>query len=226
MSATARDGSRVYEAELTREVGEFCRRVLGDGAAAREAAEAALAGRPERVVALGRAARACRQRAAAARAAAPMREVAPVSEVAPASEVAAGVGLAAAAGLEVAVANQALPGRQREALALREQLRLSYAQIGLAIGIDVAAVASLLARARLGLRAELRGAAPAGAVDGRCAERERALRVLARRQDSESLDGDDDDWILRHIGECQECARAHAAMLEASVRYRAWKRGR
>src|SRR5947209_8429582 len=57
---------------------------------------------------------------------------------------------------EMAYANARLPERQREALALRELLRLSYADIAIVMGIEAAAVAPLLARARLRLRAERR----------------------------------------------------------------------
>lgn len=211
MSAAARSHGGVYEAELAREVREFCRRVLGDGALAEQAAVTALEGEPERITALGRAARACRERAAAART---LPAPAPVADGELGSAVAA----------ELATATRALPDRQREVIALRELLRLSYAQIGLAMGVDATAVAALVARARLGLRAELRGNAATDLAGSTCEERERALRVLARRQDSEALDADEDGWVLDHLGACAECARAHAAMLEASVCYRAWRR--
>ena len=211
MSAAVRSRSGTYEAELAREVTEFCRRVLGDGEAARQAAAVALDGDPERVTALGRAARACRQRAASDRIAAgdgPRPD---------------GLSLSEAVAWELAVANQALPDRLREAITLRELLRLSYAQIGLAMGIDAGAVAALLARARLALRAELRGE-PLSTLGESCPDRGRALRVLARRHDSEPLGIEDDAWIHTHLRHCAECTRAHAAMLEASVRYRAWRR--
>jgi hypothetical protein len=84
--------------------------------------------------------------------------------------------------------------------------------------IDPAAVGPLLARARLRLREERRGARPAA---GTCDEGERALRLLALRQDGEAADAQDADWLLAHIGDCEECGAAHGAMLEASVVYRA-----
>jgi hypothetical protein len=116
-----------------------------------------------------------------------------------------------------------LAPRQREALALRELLRLSYEQIAELMALEPPAVASLLARARLSLRDELRG--PYTAVgEAPCTESERALRVLARRQDSEPLSEADDNWIFDHMGVCPACQRAHAMMLEASIRYRAWVR--
>ena len=122
---------------------------------------------------------------------------------------------------ELAVATARLPERQREALALRELLALSYEQIAAVMGLDPAAVAPLLARARLRLRAELRGAAPeprqrcARSTTGRC-----ALATPRRTASRSPLE--DDDWLLDISAGCAECETAHAAMLEASVCYRAW----
>ena len=79
--------------------------------------------------------------------------------------------------------------------------------------------------ARLDLRARLRGG-DGGARAPRCAERERALRMLARRQDGEPVAGDDEDWLLDASGSCAACRVPHAAMLEASVCYRALARRR
>jgi hypothetical protein len=131
----------------------------------------------------------------------------------------AAAGLAEAVDAEMAAATAGLPERHREALALRESLRLSHDQLAKVMGIDPAAVAPLLARARLALREQRRGV-PSGS--GTCGDRDRALRSLARRQDSEPLTGDDDEWLLAHLGTCEECNRAHAAMIEASACYRAW----
>jgi hypothetical protein len=88
------------------------------------------------------------------------------------------------------------------------------------MGIDSAAVPALLARARLALRTELRGG-PASPGE-ECPDRERALRALARRQDGEQAEAAEADWIRDHLACCRACERAHAAMLEASVCYRAW----
>ena len=87
------------------------------------------------------------------------------------------------------------------------------------LGIDTAAVAPLLARSRLRLRAELRGA-PVTASD--CPERERMLRTATLRQDGEPVPAADDEWFIDHLGHCSGCSRAHAAMLEGSVCYRGW----
>jgi RNA polymerase sigma factor (sigma-70 family) len=195
------------------EVHEFCERVLGDGPAAAGAAKEALAsGRSDRVQLLAAAARACRR---SAELQAPARPTAAGSEPRAMSEAIAG---------ELAAATASLPERQREALALRELMRLSHQQLATVMGIEPAAVALLLARARLRLRAERRGAP--SEETSTCAERERALRTLARRQDSEPLSGEDDEWLLAHLGACAPCSRAHAAMLEASVCYRAWPSAR
>jgi hypothetical protein len=188
------------------EVHEFCLRVLGPGADADAAAREALSEpRGSRVALLSAAARACRARAV---------EHAPAA----AENGSAPTDLAGAVDAEVRDAVARLPERQREALALREVLHLSHEQIATVMGIDGAAVAPLLARARLRLR-ELRRDAPA--APAACDQRDRALRALARRQDSEPLTGDDDEWLFAHLGSCPECDQAHAAMIEASVCYRA-----
>jgi hypothetical protein len=119
----------------------------------------------------------------------------------------------------VSAASAKLPDQQREALALRELLGLNHAELASVLELDAEAVAPLLGQARIALRAELRGTpAPPGA----CLEYERALRTATARQDRESVDEADEDWLLTHLGHCPECARAHAAMLEGSACYRGW----
>src|SRR5712671_2808628 len=120
---------------------------------------------------------------------------------------------------ELASATAALPERHREALALRERAALSYEQISAAMGIGAPAVPLLLARARLRLREQLRGGAAVSAPP--CDERDRALRSLAIRQDAEPISEADAEWLIGHLGECDSCSRTHAAMLEASLCYRA-----
>jgi hypothetical protein len=46
---------------------------------------------------------------------------------------------------------------------------------------------------------------------------------MTRRQDREAVSLEDEDWLLEHLGSCESCPRLHAAMLEASVCYRAWR---
>jgi len=197
------------------EVHEFCRRMLGGAALADEAAaQARAANGSDRIALLTAAAAACRERAE-------QRDGIPPADddqlEAPAP------GLSASVARELSLATARLPERQREALALRELLRLSYEQISRVLGIEPAAVAPLLARARLRLRAERRGAG--AEQDTGCLERDRALRVLACRQDSEPLSAEDHSWLLAHLAVCRACETAHAAMLEASVCYRAWPHG-
>jgi hypothetical protein len=122
---------------------------------------------------------------------------------------------------ELAAASSRLSEAEQEALACRERQRLSHGEIAQELGLENEVQAALLlARARLRLRAELRGTAPES--PGGCGTRERALILLAKRQDGESLEPDEEDWIRQHMAECEPCERAHAAMLEASVCYRAW----
>jgi hypothetical protein len=192
------------------EVEEFCQRVLGPGATAEEAATGARALEgADRVELLAAAARACRERAELAGNGASAEIVPPQPER---------EGLAASVSAEIAAAVAGLPERQREALALRESLRLSHEQISRVMAIELAAVAPLLARARLRLRSERRGTPVE--LETACADRDRALRILTRRQDSEPLSAEADEWVFEHLAGCEECERAHAAMLEASVSYR------
>jgi hypothetical protein len=186
----------------------FCVRMLGQG----ETADAA-----QRV---GRdAAHGDRLRALAAAAAA-CREHVPDGGGQPATAEGEPGSLAEAVAREVAHATGRLPERQREALALRDLLGLSYAEIGTVVGIDPSGVAPLLARARLRLRVELRGE---GVPMPSCDERERSLRTIASRQDGEPVSDADEDWLIEHLGHCVGCARAHSTMLEASACYRAWR---
>jgi hypothetical protein len=95
------------------------------------------------------------------------------------------------------------------------------------IGVEPAAVAPLLARARLRLRVALRGSGPGGPgadlIQPPCESRDRALRALARRQDGQPMSLEDEDWLLDHIATCPSCERDHAAMLESSACYRGWR---
>jgi hypothetical protein len=190
------------------ETTELCSRLLGRREGAVQAAEEAHRRVPvsDRLGLLAAAVTACRARES-------VEVTPPVATVEPR-------GLTRAVAGELAIANGGLPQRQREALALRELLGLSHEQVALAIGIDPVAVASLLARARLRLRAQLRGGPDANLG---CAEREQSLPAIARRQDSAPVGDEETTWLMEHLGHCQACTAAHAAMLEASVCYRAWR---
>lgn len=198
------------------EVRRFCVRMLGDGPAAREAEqEARAAGHGDRVAKLRAASVACRDRAGAG-------PGAPPGDAQPDTHAATGGpdGLSHAVALELAAATRRLPAPQREALVLRELLGLPYDEVAEIGGLDADAVALLLARARIGLRAELRGS---GQPQPDCHERERALRTIALRQDGQPVSDADDDWLFDHLGHCRGCGQAHAAMLEATACYCAWR---
>lgn len=190
------------------EVRTLCRRVLGAGPAANEAAARAFveAGPNDRLAVLAAGLRACDQRAD--------DRQGPTEVDSPPS------GLADAVARELAAASARLPARQRAALALRERLGLSYEEIATVVGLDPPAVGSLLAQARLQFRAQRRGGADATAG---CEQRERVLSIIARRQDGEPRAPEDDDWLMDHLVVCRSCEEAHAAMLEGSVCYRAWQ---
>jgi hypothetical protein len=189
----------------------FCVRMLGPGDAAWAVEQAArAAGHGDRVEALTAAATACRGRDRV--------------DAQPAAEASAlgleSSGLAQTVARELSLATSKLPERQREALALRELLGLPHQEVAQVVGMENVAVAPLLARARLRLRTELRGD---GEPRAECPERERSLRTIALRQDSEEVAAADEDWLIEHLGHCAGCAQAHAAMLEASACYRAWR---
>jgi hypothetical protein len=208
------------------DLARFCARMLGDGPAARAAEERArAAGSGDRTAMLRAAAAAMRQGQDPG--AEPARNAAAITPAA--TTAAAGdpdaahppdpAGLSEAVARELAAATGRLPMAQREVLALRELLGLSYDEIAGVAGVQADAVPLLLARARLDLRTELRGA---GEPQPPCDERERALRTIARRQDAAGAPAADEDWLIDHLGHCRGCRQAHAAMLEASACYRAW----
>jgi hypothetical protein len=192
------------------EVYEYCVRMLGAGALAIHAShEAFVTGGSDRIDRMTGAVQACRSRAEEA-----------------AASGGAGIGpgsgtLADSVAREVADANAHLPADQREALALRDLVGLSHQQIATVLQISPYATGMLVARARLALRAQRR--ATDEEPDDSCDDRERALTLMVRRQDREPIVEEDEDWLLSHLGSCQPCRRVHAAMLEASVCYRAWR---
>jgi sigma-70-like protein len=192
------------------EVYEYCVRMLGAGALAIHAShEAFVTGGSDRIDRMTGAVQACRSRA----------EEAAAWEGA---GIGAGSGtLADSVAREVADANAHLPADRREALALRDLVGLSHQQIATVLQISPYAAGMLVARARLALRAQRR--ATDEEPDDSCDDRERALTLMVRRQDREPIAEEDEDWLLSHLGSCQPCLRVHAAMLEASVCYRAWR---
>ncbi len=193
---------------MTGELELFCRRVLGDGPVAAEVALAARRAGGDRVDGLRMAARLCRDQ--------PAKSGGPPARTTPEP----GEDLRRNVAAEMAAATRRLPERQREVLALRDALRLAYPDIAAAMEMEPVAVAPLLARARLRLRATRRGTEPVG-VDA-CPEADRALRVLACRQDAEPLQPAEEDWLHAHLAGCATCEMAQGAMLEAASCYRAW----
>ena len=202
------------------DVARFCVRMLGEGRDARAAREAAgNGGDTERGAMLRAAVAAVRQGSEPAAEPAPNAPAAPDTETAAEDRPTDPDALPEAIARELAAATARLSIAEREVLALRELLRLPYDEIADATDAAEDAIAPLLARARLDLRAQLRGA---GEPQPECDERERALRTIARRQDGEDVLAADDDWLIEHLGHCRGCRQAHAAMLEASACYRAW----
>ncbi len=203
------------------DLARFCTRMLGDGPAARAAEEQARAGADgDRTTMLRAAAVAIRRSQDPAGEPAPTATAGtPATGDLDAADPPDPAGLSEAVARELAAATGRLRFVQREALALRELLGLSYDEIAGVAGVQADAVPLLLARARLDLRTALRGA---GAPQPPCDERERALRTIARRQDAEGASAADEDWLIDHLGHCRGCRQAHAAMLEASACYRAW----
>ncbi|HYZ81761.1 MAG TPA: sigma factor-like helix-turn-helix DNA-binding protein, partial [Solirubrobacteraceae bacterium] len=201
------------------DLGRFVVRMLGDSPAARAADERARGGGGdgERTAMLRAAVAAVRQGAE------PAPEPSPTAPAA--TDPDAGdrptdpARLADAVAGELAAACDRLPIAEREVLALRELLGLSYDEIADVTDVERDAVAPLLARARLHLREALRGAAH---PEPACDERERALRTIALRQDGEEVLAADENWLIDHLGHCRGCRQVHAAMLEASACYRAW----
>lgn len=120
----------------------------------------------------------------------------------------------------IRAANARLPERQREVLALREIEGMSYEDIADLLEMNSNSVAQLISRARIRLRDELRGEAAASITAG-SVDCERALPLLARRQDGK-LDQGDGEWLELHLTGCTTCPLAAEAMAEAGASYRAW----
>ncbi len=122
---------------------------------------------------------------------------------------------------EIREANARLPERQREALALRELEGLSYDEIAAIMGMNRNSVAQLISRARLNLRAELRGTA-LESVATSSADCERALPLISSRDDGQLEDGAEATWLGAHLAACGVCQVRVEAMHEAGTSYRAW----
>jgi hypothetical protein len=107
----------------------------------------------------------------------------------------------------VHAANAALPGPEREVLALLAESGLGYDGVAELMGLTPAAVGSLAATARLRL-------AEAAPVPERCRPQ---LPRLAGLIDGETL------AAPNHPARCPDCAAAEEAMRRADAAYRAWQ---
>jgi RNA polymerase sigma factor (sigma-70 family) len=118
---------------------------------------------------------------------------------------------------QIRLANESLPARQREVLALRELGELSYGEVAQIMGMNQNSVAQLISRARINLRDGLRQTA-LGSVAAASPQCDRAMPLLAMHQDGLL----EDPWLVEHLMECGACRVRLEAMEEAGVAYRQW----
>ena len=118
---------------------------------------------------------------------------------------------------QIRLANESLPERQREVLALRELEDLSYGEVAQIMGMNQNSVAQLISRARINLRDGLRQTA-LGSVASASPDCDRALPLLAKHQDGLL----EDAWLVEHLMACGACRVRLEAMEEAAVAYRQW----
>jgi RNA polymerase sigma factor (sigma-70 family) len=137
--------------------------------------------------------------------------------VGPADETA----LLAAHQEQIRVANEQLPPRQREVLALREVGELSYDEVAEVMGLNRNAVAQLISRARLNLRDALRRGA-LGSIAAGSPDCEAALPLLALAQDHGLDDAARAERLATHLAGCATCRVRVEAMEEAGAAYRLW----
>ena len=122
---------------------------------------------------------------------------------------------------QVRLANDQLPPRHREVLALREVAGRSYEEIGAIMGISENAAAQLIWRAR----GKLREAMTAGAVASIVAttdDCETAQLLLNRLHDGEPITEEEQDWLDEHLEECGSCRAARGMVFEVGASYRMW----
>ena len=122
---------------------------------------------------------------------------------------------------QVRQANDQLPPRHREVLALREVAGRSYEDIGQIMGISENAAAQLIWRAR----GKLREAMTAGAVASVVAatdDCETAQLLLNRLHDGEPITEEEQEWLDEHLEECGSCRAARGMLFEVGASYRMW----
>ena len=113
--------------------------------------------------------------------------------------------------MDPVAANAALPGPEREVLALLAESGFGYAGIGELLGLRPEAVAELAAGARL----RLAGSGPGELPDACRAQ----LPHLAATIDGEAIASPDP----AHLSSCPACANAREAMRAAAAAYDAWR---
>lgn len=122
---------------------------------------------------------------------------------------------------EIRAANDSLPERQREVLALFELEGMSYDEIAAVMEMNRNSVAQLISRARINLRDALRSTALAS-VAGSTPDCERALPLIALGDDGQPTTRANARWLRAHLATCDTCSLSREAMAEAGVSYRAW----
>ena len=215
----------------------FCERLLGSASAAADATQEAFfdvlrgasdsheeEGRPFGV-ALYRAARSASYAALGdpgqGEPADELGQAAPKAELEPAVVDPARVEMLSTLQEDVRAANALLPEPGRELLALRDGEELPYDHIAQVVDTSPQAVGGFLWLARLEFRDRMRGSALATAATS-SRDCERALPLLARRQDGQPDGAGDRDWLVEHLDCCPTCPVARDAMQEAAIAYRAW----
>jgi RNA polymerase sigma factor (sigma-70 family) len=123
----------------------------------------------------------------------------------------------------VRAANERLPVRQREVLALREIEGLSYEEIGERMELSPNAAAQLAWRARGRFRRLVRHGA-LGGIAAATAECQRAMTLTTLAEDG-PLREDEAVWLERHLEECDRCRASRAVMAEIGSTYRVWAPG-
>ncbi|HEX2097366.1 MAG TPA: sigma factor-like helix-turn-helix DNA-binding protein [Solirubrobacterales bacterium] len=120
---------------------------------------------------------------------------------------------------QLVTASARLPERQREALELRELQGLSYKDIAARLETTWACVGQLIAHGRINLYDELHGTILASVAPS--PDCERALSLIAAREDGELGDPVEASWLDAHLEGCGRCRRGVEEMREAATAYRA-----
>ncbi|HEX5763197.1 MAG TPA: sigma factor-like helix-turn-helix DNA-binding protein, partial [Solirubrobacterales bacterium] len=115
-------------------------------------------------------------------------------------------------------ASARLPARQREALELHELQGHSYEAIAAKLDTSSACVAQLIGHARINLYDELHGTILASVSPS--PDCERALGLIAAREDGELGAPSEEGWLDDHLEDCNRCQRGVVEMSAAATAYR------